>query len=139
MMEIMVCILLIYESVSDIRSRRVNVIPMAFVGGMGIAVNSIIYERTVLWLAAGAALGIGLLFISFFTRQRIGYGDGILFITLGLCFGIGKCIWILWLSLILVCIAGIWCMLVKKTGRKLALPFFPFVTVCVLIMLPVWG
>lgn len=135
-MRIMVLVLLVYESIVDMKRRQVNIIPMALAGAVGIFVNYLFYERGIVWLAAGAGLGMLLLVLCFLSRQRIGYGDGLLFVTLGLCLGAAECLWLIWTSMIAAAFAGCVSALRKKQNLKVAIPYLPFVTVCFLAMLP---
>lgn len=77
----------------------------------------------------GAVPGIIFLFLSFLTREGIGYGDSILMVLLGLSLGIEEAMGIILLALFL---AGIWAVFLlfgKRAGAKQEFPFLPFLLI----------
>lgn len=135
MIDLLILCLLFYESICDLKNLRVSVIPMALVSAVGIIINYVIYQRSILWFASGALVGLLVVAVGIITRQKIGYGDGILFVTLGLCLGMSASLIILLLSLVLVCVFGVARVIMGKITLKSALPFLPFVTVCFVMSL----
>ncbi len=71
--------------------------------------------------------GVFLILIAFLTRGGIGYGDGVVFLGLGLLTGAGMCTILLMGSLLT---ASVWCgalLLLKRAGRKTRIPFIPVI------------
>lgn len=118
--------LLIYESVVDIRRLKINIIPAAVVGVFGLLMNTLVYKRPVWWMA-GLAVGLVLLLAALVSRERIGYGDGIIFLVLGVCVEPESVLWILWLSMLAAGIVGCVGVIRGKRDRKSAMPYIPFV------------
>ena len=118
--------LLIYESIVDIRRLRINIIPAVMVGAFGLLMNVLVYKRPVWWMA-GLAVGIVLLLAALISRERIGYGDGVIFLVLGVCVEPVSVLWILWLSMLAAGIVGCVGVIRGKRDRKSAVPYIPFV------------
>lgn len=79
---------------------------------------------------SAAGFGFGLLFLlvlSFITKHGIGYGDVKLFAWLGLCIGLFNTYYVLFYSVLVAAVIGVYMLLVKKAERKEMLPFAPFV------------
>lgn len=127
---IMVSGLLVYESILDGRSNRVDIVPMIIVAVCGMVINILEDNLTIIEQINGITFGLVIILICFISKQRIGYGDGILAITLGMCLGGSKCAWIIWTSLVLVSICGGIIAIREKKNIKFALPYTPFVAIC---------
>ena len=123
---IAVLILLLYESVVDIIKRRINIIPAAAVGVLGMIMNGFVYKRPVWWLA-GMTAGVMLILAAFISRDRIGYGDGIIFLVLGACVEPSVVLWVLWISMLAAGIMGGILIIGGKRGREKPIPYIPFV------------
>lgn len=115
-----------------------KMIPNVMVGiGFLIKTALLLYEwavlqdsvkESVLNSAAGFAFGLlFLLILSFITRHGIGYGDVKMFAWIGFCMGLADTYSILFYSVLLAAIAGVYLLLVKKAEKKKLLPFAPFV------------
>lgn len=77
----------------------------------------------------GTVPGIVFLFLSFLTRQGIGYGDSILMVLLGLSLGMEEAMGVILLALFL---AGIWAVFLlfgKRAAAKQEFPFLPFLLI----------
>ena len=129
---IMKWIILIYMSVCtvfDIRRREIPLLLILF----GIAA---VLGINVWWIRAGivtvAEIGIALLpgvfflLTSFFTREKVGYGDGLLLIILGLLLGAYRCFLILSIGLVLSAVVSLLLLLLHRAGRHSQIPFAPF-------------
>lgn len=118
---------LLANSIWDIRKKNISLTVTAFMGIMGIgiriALQDIQFTDTVLSLMPGV---LSLLF-ALVSRERVGYGDGLLLLAVGCCLKGQEMIalWMLALGL-----AGLWalvlCICFHK-GKKYEIPFVPFV------------
>lgn len=127
-------VLLLYESVVDIYGRKIDVKAAAVVCIFNIITGIIIYKYKVYFVISGALTGVILILCAWLSRQRIGYGDGIIFIVIGMCMEPVKVIGILWGALVLAGIYGMIKIIMMKKDRNYKLPFVPFITLAYAVM-----
>lgn len=125
-------IALIYMSVCavfDIRHREIPLL-LIIVGVMAALGIDIwwIGEGAVTVVETGIALlpGVFFLLTSSFTREKVGYGDGLLLIILGLLLGAYRCFFILSIGLIFSAVISLFLLLLHRAGRHSRIPFAPF-------------
>ena len=116
-------ILLIAGSVFDSLTKKIPLLLLAAGSIVGIFVGS---RASLMDWVYCVLPGIGMLCLSFVTREKIGYGDGAFLCMLGLLIGGGKCITVLMLGLFLGSLAGIVLLLFKKGTVQTKIPFVPF-------------
>ena len=126
---IIMLVMLAYESVIDIRERKIDIRAVLAAGITSMLVGVIFYERPVIFILYGIILGGVLLIIARISRQRIGYGDAIIFMVLGMCLEPVRVIGILWVSMLMAGVYGMIKIILFNKDRNLALPFIPFVTI----------
>lgn len=115
-------------SFQDIKRKRVNWILMAILAVFN-GVFGFILDRSLLQIAAGIAPGVFGLLISFGTKGKLGAGDGLCLIALGVFYDWEKVL-MLWLAALLICaLTGMVLMILKRANLKTALPFIPFLTI----------
>lgn len=128
-----VVIILGIESVKDIRTRKISLLPIFI--GMALGVLLVIPDGFKGFLGAliGMLPGIFLILFSFLTKEKIGYGDGFILIFAGFLLGI-KCAFFILLSGMLCCaLLSVIILILKKGNRNTALPFVPFLILpCIL-------
>ena len=80
------------------------------------------------WLAYAGGIAIGLLFllIAKLTEEKIGYGDGMLILLVGMNVGIKAQLQILAIAFSLLFIAGIAAFFLRRKWKNMRLPFVPF-------------
>jgi leader peptidase (prepilin peptidase)/N-methyltransferase len=78
-------------------------------------------------MLSGASIGAVLLLLSYVTRQRIGYGDGVVFLMTGIFLGFWQNAELLLLSLWLAGLVALFLLFVRKWRREDCIPFVPFV------------
>ena len=123
-------IVLVFLSVSDIRTRR---IPIA--GFIVLCILSVMFRLvsddgdTVLldWIWS-ILPGLFLIGIGLLSGGKVGIGDGILIMELGIAFGFIRCMYILTGALFLCCLFSIVLLLFHKGNKKTQIPFVPFIT-----------
>ncbi|MBQ6806943.1 MAG: prepilin peptidase [Lachnospiraceae bacterium] len=125
---IIVCICAIY----DVKKKEIPFVGIILGGFMGVAIN--------LWQIAGGYLSfveIGLavlpgcffLLVGFVTGQKVGYGDGLLLVVIGLFTGFNRCALILCISLVLLSVSALVLLCIRKVGKNSKIPFVPFLAV----------
>ena len=110
----------------DIKLKRIRLVVVNTFAILGIVFH-IIYER-ITWLdmLGGALIGVALLIIGYFSKEKIGYGDGLLFMATGIYLGFWNNLVLLWLSTTLAGIYGLVLMLIKKKKKNSEIPLVPF-------------
>lgn len=130
---------LVVLSVFDGRERKV---PMSLLGGGTLLTivlvmrdcfsNSNDWHRIVLAAVLGLTPGVFML-LSAYVTHRVGYGDGLALLAVGMLEGYKKCWGLLCISLMIM---SFWCiglLMLRKGTRNTELPYLPFLTVAYLI------
>ena len=123
-------VILAVSSLFDIR-RKIIPVQIFAVGGIFSVIcmaASVLHEG---WGAlpgtlAGLLPGAGLLLLGFMTEHKVGYGDGILLMILGLAEGVRKVLLIFCIGLFLQSVLAVFLVLLKKAVKQTQIPFVPF-------------
>ncbi|MGN0357381.1 MAG: prepilin peptidase [Blautia sp.] len=111
----------------DIRKKQIHAAMII----LFIVLNSIMawYEQKE-WtqMAAGAALGICFLLVSICTGEKIGKGDALLVLGIGVYHGFWTALMIVFTAMLMVCVYSLF-LLKKKKGWKYEIAFVPFLLV----------
>lgn len=83
----LVFLLLIINSLADWRKREISLTSLAGFGAAGIGLNLWLGYQSFLEAAGGVGVGLALLAAAFFTREAIGFGDGLLISVTGIYLG----------------------------------------------------
>ena len=87
------------------------------------------------WLVfMGVIPGLLLIFMGFLTKDKVGYGDGIMVIILGLVLGWPDSFVVYMLAQFGVLLFAVGLMVVKRAPRDAQIPFAPFLAAGVFIM-----
>lgn len=86
------------------------------------------------WLAGGIPGGISLL-LSLGTREQIGYGDGVVLLTVGWMLGVKAGVLISILGLACSFLVSVGVLVCKRGNRSTRLPFVPFLMVGYMLVL----
>ena len=101
--------------------------------GMGVIFmvicNILQWEKFQLGFFLAVIPGLFLLLLAWFTKESIGYGDGISVLLLGGMTGLKNCIWVLCISLLFLSLVGMVLLVVKRVNRKTKIPYLPFLFV----------
>lgn len=127
------------NSLYDIRKRE---IPIALVIVFVIAslpLNKWSEQFSWFEVSLGAFVGVVLLFISKFTAESIGYGDGLVVMAMGLYVGIWQNLSVLFWGLFFASIFSIIVVNVKKRSWKSKIPFVPFLLISYVLNLVIGG
>jgi leader peptidase (prepilin peptidase) / N-methyltransferase len=119
-------ILLIFVLKDDLKDKQIRILPVVFIGVLGFFIRCVL-NCDVMDGLLGTVIGMLLLLIGKITRQSIGYGDGLVFISIGMLIGIKQVTMVLFASLLLAFIYSIVLLIFKKVRRKTSFPFVPFI------------
>ena len=117
---IMICVL------SDIRTRTVPVWIMAIGGLMGGVVSYITKTVCIRDIILGMVLGMLILIFAYLSKQGIGYGDALLFMSVGAGVGVWREVFLMWVPFFVAGIFGLVIMLAKHKNKDYEMPFVPF-------------
>ncbi|HAQ52314.1 MAG TPA: hypothetical protein DCR12_06065 [Lachnospiraceae bacterium] len=111
----------------DIKIKRIRLVVVNAFAILGVILH-ILYQR-ISWIdmICGALLGVILLIIGYFTKEKIGYGDGLIFVATGIYLGFWNNLILLWLSTTLAGIYGLILMIFKKKKKDNEIPLVPFI------------
>ena len=110
----------------DIRNRE---LPLLFLNGfaiLGISLNIVWKYQKLEMIFGGLFIGSVFLLIGKFTKEAIGYGDGLCFMILGIFKGWKSMCGILWGAFFLSGIYGLWKMMRRGGKSSDTMPFLPF-------------
>ncbi|MCH5256908.1 MAG: prepilin peptidase [Lachnospiraceae bacterium] len=131
-MNIIFIIFLCTCTVFDIRKKEIpiHLILIGLISSFGVIMWQI-FEGTVSVTGVGVSFLPGLFFllISFFTKEKIGYGDGLILIISGLILGFYQCFLGLCISLICSSVFALLLLVLHKVKRDSKLAFVPFLTI----------
>lgn len=132
--------LLVICSFFDIRWKKIPIWALVAGGIWGLVSIGIrcVFGRTLLSVAGGtlAAILPGAVFLvlSFLTEKKIGCGDGILLIILGVLEGLKMVSLTCCVGLFMQSLFAVGLVLMKKADKQTCIPFVPFLLVARLIM-----
>ncbi len=131
-MEVIIFVLLCVCSVFDIRKKEIPLIILSagFLTALGINIWHIWNGlESIAEMAASVLPGGFFLLISFCTGEKIGYGDGLLLIVMGLLIGFGRCFLVVCISMFFSSAFALILLVFCKAGRNSRLPLVPFLTI----------
>ena len=126
---------LIFLSICTIFDIRKKEIPLILAGvGMAAAVGLTIWrigDGSIFTAQILLSLlpGLFFLFVSWCTKEKVGYGDGILLLIIGLTVGFYQCLAGLCISLFLSAFFGELLLFLHKAKKNSRIPFVPFMTI----------
>ena len=105
---------------------------------LGISQRGLVFASAVLLFAGcfsgaewqsrlgGALMGLVILLFAYFSKQAIGYGDGVIVFACGVAFGLYETVAMVFFAAVFAgCYSGV-LLVTKKAGRKSRIPFLPF-------------
>lgn len=113
--------------IEDFRIKRIRLVVVNGFAILGVVLH-LVYER-ISWIdmLLGALIGVVLLVVGYFTKEKIGYGDGLIFVATGIYLGFWNNLILLWLSTTLAGIYGLILMVFKKKKKESEIPLVPFI------------
>lgn len=119
----------------DWRKKKVSLYLILTAGIAGLLCHLCAGQTTVTDILLGAVLGAVLLFCSFISGEKIGYGDGAMVMVCGIFLGFATNLELLCIALILLELAALFLIVVKRKGRRYQIPFIPFLLLGYLVLL----
>lgn len=102
---------------------------------VGMILHLIFQEHSWKELLCGMTIGVVVLLVSYFSRESIGMGDGMMLIASGTFLGFWANLELFMIALLLSGVTALFLIVVKRKGRKDRLPFIPFLLVAYLFLL----
>lgn len=119
-------VLLLLNAWQDVRKREIVPWSLWIFLILGIIGNAVKPMHSLWSMLGGAAVGIGMLLISVFSRGSVGLGDGFLLCVTGIYLGLEANLLMLLGALFLCALFSILLLCFRKAGRKTNVPFVPF-------------
>lgn len=116
--------------ICGIKDMRTKTVPLYIIGITAVLLCIALPfagKMVIIDIIGGIFPGLLLLIVSKVSRGQIGMGDGIVFCVTGIGLGLWLNIWLLMYSLLLAAVFGLLLMIVKRAGKRRAIPFMPFV------------
>ncbi len=129
MMTIGVAWLLALAAYDDIRTREIRIIYILIFAIAGIVLNILTPPESISSILCGVLTGVVVLIFSILSNEKIGKGDALLLMVIGLYLGFYMTIALLWLASIMAAIFGIAIIGIKKEKLRYEIPFVPFLLV----------
>ena len=113
-------------AIEDGHKQKIPVLPVVLCGIAGVIFHLMFERITVMDMLGGFLIGLFLLFLSLYTRGKIGKGDGILLMATGVYLGFWNNLLLLWMASCMAGIFGIGVCIKRRKWRGTRLPFVPF-------------
>lgn len=116
---------LLWNSISDLKEKRISLLVTGVYALIGVGYQ-IINKQMGSWMVVSLIPGLLVLAFAKLTREKIGYGDGFLLLSLGCYLNIEEMVLV---CMIAVCLAGVIALILLvffHKGRDYAIPFVPF-------------
>lgn len=124
-----VCLgILFVVSVIDMKYCKIPIGILAAMNAGAFIFQFLYYKEDKVLVAGGIVIGAVFLFISRVTGEGIGYGDSLGILGLGAYLGLWKLFEVLSGAFFLLALCSVIVLVRKKMSRKIALPFYPFLT-----------
>ena len=125
--EMIIAIILTVLSIIDIRSKRIPL--LMIVGLIVMAIVSSLILQSVDWVlvAAGAAVGLVFVLVSKVTKEKLGYGDSLILLALGILLGFWEVMILILIAFLASACFGIVMVCWKKKNKNTSFPFVPFI------------
>lgn len=128
-------IVLIPCMITDWRKRKIPLL-WNILCGIGMLFYQFVFAgQSIGSLLSSVLVGAILLAAAKICDQCIGYGDGIVFLVIGMWLGFWDTLVLLFGSLVLSSMKALFLILIKKKEKTYKIPFIPFVTAAYIILL----
>ena len=129
---ILMAAVLIPCTIKDIRTKRINGYICLFGILAAIFVRERILEEAGIRMMMDAVPGIIIYIVAFLTKEKIGKGDALSLIFIGMAAGIETVLSALFVSLSVTALLSGILLILKKVKRDTKLPFLPFLSIGVI-------
>lgn len=128
-------------SITDIKKKQVSVMVCLLFVLTGLVFNVIsmneLKEIRGLWknLLFSMAPGVILFLLAMATKEKIGKGDGLVMIVMGILLGMERSVQILMLASLMSAFVAVLLIVVRKVRKNQEIPFVPFLAVGMCLMI----
>lgn len=133
--ELSLCFLLGALAITDYKSRKIPLWPIALVLGIGILNLHLQHYRGWVSILEGAGAGVTLCILSKATGNGIGLGDGLVIAVIGIFMGARLTFFCMSVAFFLASLAALFLLCRRKGGRNYRIPFIPYIFAAYVIML----
>ncbi len=119
----------------DWKKHEISLWSTLIFGAAGILVQTFFGGNSWGEIAGGAALGVFVLAVAFFTKEAIGFGDGLIVGSLGLWLGFWNTLQIFTMSMLLCTLISGLLELCNVIEKKERIPLIPFLLLAYLLWL----
>ena len=119
---------------TDIKEQRICSGVIVLYGVLAICGHLIAGKSAASGILTGLIPGAACLFISWISRQALGYGDSILIAFAGISLGIQACLQLLFIVFFITGVYGAALLVVRKKSGKYEMPFAPFLFISILLL-----
>lgn len=123
---------------TDAKRQQVCPVFLALTGTIGVLCGWIGGGMHAADFIADMLPGAGLILYGRLTKESVGYGDGMAFLTTGMFLGLWENLFLLLVASVLAAVYAAFCLLTGKVKRGDKIPFLPFVFAAYTAGLPVW-
>ena len=124
---IILCLmLLLAEGIWDKRTKKIRLIPLLIAFPVGIILSFLQGKEDGIYSLFGMIPGLLFLGIAVLTKEKVGYGDGMVILVTGVLLGLKINLMMVFLGLFLAALGSIWLLIRKRAGRKTKIAFIPF-------------
>ncbi len=129
--EAAITIFLVINSMHDIKRREIILSTALFMTVLGFIASLIIFKRDIYEIMAGIVPGVLLLIYAAASDGKLGIGDAVIMITVGIWQGLIRTSYILFAALFASAVFGICLIMADRKQRDI--PFIPFICIGQLI------
>lgn len=115
-------------AIIDVKKKKIPVGPVLIMGVILLLIR-LSSNLTAGEFVCGLLPGVGFLAIAWMTKEKIGVGDGLLMLCLGMGYRVEQMMAITGIALLVAAMFSMILIVLKKANRKTALPFLPFLFV----------
>lgn len=127
--KIICMVILTVAALEDVRSQSVHSI-LLLAGNVSAILYQVLFRaENSISIAGGIAIGLLFVLVSKVTEEKLGYGDSIGILGMGIYLGFWKLLEVLCGVFFLLTIGAGVCLVFKKMDRRCTVPFYPFLTV----------
>ena len=110
----------------DKKKKKVHLLPLLICLPTGIILSFIEGKEDGLFALFGILPGLLFLAMAVLTKEKVGYGDGLVLIVTGVLLGLRGNLMMVFMGLFLAALSSIWLLIRKKAGRNTKIAFVPF-------------
>lgn len=114
------------HSIEDIKEKKITINITLLSGIAGAFMHLLFQNQSIYEMLAGTLPGIGILLLGCLTKDKIGRGDGIVFILTGFYLGFVRNILLICISFLLAGVFGLYLLLHCSGSRDKKMPLIPF-------------